>query len=67
MNVTKNFSLEKLRRYQLETCIKLTRIKDQNNRKVFTRISNILTGILFALTRLFSEYRDNTIIRSSDS
>ena len=34
MNVTKKLLLEKL-----------TGIKDQNNRKVFTRISKILTGI----------------------
>ena len=38
MNVTRNFLLEKLRRYQLEHFITLTGIKDQNIRKVFTRI-----------------------------
>ena len=55
MNVTRNFLLEKLRRYQLENFIKLTGIKDQNNRKVFTTISNILTGITStALRNIFS-------------
>ena len=33
--------LKKLRWYQLENFIILTGIKEQNNRKVFTRISNI--------------------------
>ena len=32
MNATRDFLLEKLRRYQLENFITLTRIKDQNNR-----------------------------------
>ena len=41
MNLTRNFLLEKLRWYQLENFITLTGIKDQNNRKVFARISNI--------------------------
>ena len=41
MNVTRNFLLEKLQRYQLENFITLTGIKDQKNRKVFNRISNI--------------------------
>ena len=41
MNAMRNFLLEKLRWYQLENFITLTGIKDQNNRKVFTRISNI--------------------------
>ena len=36
MNVTRNFLLVKLRRYELENLITLTGIKDPNNRKVFT-------------------------------
>ena len=41
MNVMRNFLLGKLRCYQLESVITLTRIKDENSRKVFTNISNI--------------------------
>ena len=40
MNVMKNFLLEKLLWYQLENFITLTVIKDQDNRKVFTKIFN---------------------------
>ena len=44
MNVTRNVLLKKIRWYQLENFITLTEIKDQKNRKVFTRISNILNS-----------------------
>ena len=41
MNVTRDFLLEKLRWYQLENFITLIGIKNQNNQKMFTGISNI--------------------------
>ena len=41
MNETRNFLLEKLQWYQIENCNALAGLKDQNNQKVFTKMSKI--------------------------
>ena len=61
MNVTRNLLLKKLRWYQLENFTTLAGIKDQNNRKVFTRISSTALRYIFSCrnNRNFDCYNQN--------